>query len=53
LKPDIFGKGGDRSPKDVPIPGSEVDVCGTIGCDVVYNLGEAEDTVQFLALGEL
>jgi len=40
LKPDIFGKGGDRSPKDVPIPGSEVDVCGTIGCDVVYNLGE-------------
>lgn len=40
LKPDIFGKGGDRSPNDVPIPGSEVDVCGKIGCRVVYNLGE-------------
>jgi len=40
LKPDVFGKGGDRSPGDVPIPGSEVDVCGEIGCEVVYNLGE-------------
>ncbi len=40
LKPDVFGKGGDRSPGDVPIPCSEVDVCGAIGCKVVYNLGE-------------
>lgn len=40
LKPHIFGKGGDRSPNDMPIPGSEVDVCGAIGCKIVYNLGE-------------
>ena len=40
IKPDIFGKGGDRNPGDVPIPGSEVDVCGKIGCEIVYNLGE-------------
>jgi D-beta-D-heptose 7-phosphate kinase/D-beta-D-heptose 1-phosphate adenosyltransferase len=40
LRPDIFGKGGDRSPNDVPIPGSEVDVCSKLGCKVVYNLGE-------------
>ncbi len=39
LKPHIFGKGGDRSPSDVPIPGSEVETCGAIGCKVVYNLG--------------
>jgi len=40
LSPDIFGKGGDRSPKDVPIPGSEVAACAAIGCKVVYNLGK-------------
>lgn len=39
LKPDIFGKGGDRNPSNVPIPGSEVDVCDKIGCEIVYNLG--------------
>jgi D-beta-D-heptose 7-phosphate kinase/D-beta-D-heptose 1-phosphate adenosyltransferase len=40
VKPHIFGKGGDRNPSDVPIPGSEVDVCEKIGCEIVYNLGE-------------
>ena len=39
IKPDIFGKGGDRNPGDVPIPGSEVDVCAQIGAEVIYNLG--------------
>jgi cytidyltransferase-like protein len=39
LKPHVFGKGGDRNPGDVPIPGSEISVCEEIGCEVVYNLG--------------
>jgi cytidyltransferase-like protein len=39
IKPHIFGKGGDRNPGDVPIPGSEVEICEKIGCRVVYNLG--------------
>lgn len=40
IQPNIFGKGGDRNPSDVPIPGSEVDICKAIGCEVVYNLGD-------------
>jgi D-beta-D-heptose 7-phosphate kinase/D-beta-D-heptose 1-phosphate adenosyltransferase len=39
LRPHIFGKGGDRSPSDTPIPGSEVETCGAINCKIVYNLG--------------
>lgn len=40
IKPHIFGKGGDRNLGDVPIPGSEVDICRAIGCEIVYNLGD-------------
>ena len=39
IKPDIFAKGGDRNPNDVPIPGSEPEVCEQIGCKIVYNVG--------------
>jgi cytidyltransferase-like protein len=52
LKPDIFGKGGDRNPGDVPIPGSEVVVCGEIGCAVVYNLGHGGKVQSSSALVE-
>jgi|SRR5579872_177481 len=39
IRPDIFAKGGDRNPDDVPIPGSEPEACASIGCKVVYNVG--------------
>jgi len=40
LKPDIFAQGGDRKPDATPIPGSEVDVCEKMGCEIVYNVGD-------------
>lgn len=38
LKPDIFAKGGDRVPDN--IPQNEIDVCQEIGCKVVYGVGD-------------
>jgi len=36
LRPDVFAKGGDRSdPSKIP----EWDVCQSVGCDVVFNVG--------------
>ena len=36
LKPDFFTKGGDRAePKDIP----EWDICQSVGCKVVFNVG--------------
>ncbi len=40
LKPQLFCKGGDRSPDQHPIPQAEVDACAEIGCTIVYNVGE-------------
>lgn len=39
LKPNIFTKGGDRSDKSV-VP--EFEMCGKIGCDVIFNIGGAK-----------
>lgn len=39
VKPDIFAKGGDRSPSQVPIPGNEVEVCKELGIKIVYGVG--------------
>jgi len=36
LKPDIFANGGDRVKSNVP----EVAVCASIGCKMVFNVGE-------------
>lgn len=40
IHPDIFAKGGDRNPDEVPIPGSEPEACEKMGCKVIYNVGD-------------
>jgi D-beta-D-heptose 7-phosphate kinase/D-beta-D-heptose 1-phosphate adenosyltransferase len=37
-KPDIFAKGGDRTPDNMPQ--SEVNACKKIGCEIVYGVGK-------------
>ena len=39
VRPEIFAKGGDRNPKDNPIPQNEIDACNRIGCEIVYGIG--------------
>ncbi len=41
LKPDIFAKGGDRIPSNMPQ--SEVDICAEIGCKIVYDVGDPKN----------
>jgi len=36
VKPDIFAKGGDRTPDNMPT--NELDVCKEIGCEIVYGV---------------
>lgn len=36
-KPDIFAKGGDRIPDNMPP--EEINVCKLIGCNIVYGIG--------------
>ena len=38
LSPDIFAKGGDRTPENMPQ--REIDVCAEIGCRIVYGVGD-------------
>jgi len=44
IKPNIFAKGGDRNPKDNPIPQEEIDVCKEVGCEIVYGVGGDKDS---------
>lgn len=37
VKPDIFARGGDRTPKNMPA--DEIDACNDIDCQVVYRVG--------------
>ena len=37
-KPDIFAKGGDRTPDNMPL--GEIKTCQEIGCAIVYGKGE-------------
>ncbi|MBT3691159.1 adenylyltransferase/cytidyltransferase family protein [Candidatus Woesearchaeota archaeon] len=39
LKPDIFANGGDRKTGDVPLPGSEHEVCEELGIKMLFNMG--------------
>ena len=39
LSPDIFANGGDRKTDDVPIPGSEQEVCEELGIKMLFNVG--------------
>ena len=36
IKPDIFAKGGDRTPDNMPQ--EEIDACSQIGCQLVYGI---------------
>ena len=38
VKPDIFAKGKDRTPDNMPE--SELKVCEEIGCEIVYGVGD-------------
>jgi cytidyltransferase-like protein len=42
VHPDIFAKGGDRTPDNMPQ--SELDVCTEMGCLVYYNVGNPKVT---------
>lgn len=42
IKPNIFAKGGDRTPDNMPL--NELKVCEEIGCQVVYNVGVEKKT---------
>lgn len=48
LRPDVFCKGGDRTPNNMPQ--SEIDICQEIGCQIVYGVGEkvasSQDLIQ-------
>ena len=37
INPDIFAKGGDRFPENMPL--DEVEMCEEIECEIVYGLG--------------
>lgn len=37
LRPEIFAKGGDRTPENMPK--NEVGVCREIGCEIIYGVG--------------
>ena len=38
IRPDIFAKGGDRTPDNMPA--NEIEACKEIGCKIVYGVGE-------------
>jgi len=38
IRPEIFAKGGDRTPNN--IPQNEIGICNEIGCKIVYGIGE-------------
>lgn len=38
VRPDVFAKGGDRTPDNMPT--NEIEVCNEIGCKIVYGVGK-------------
>lgn len=42
LKPQIFAKGGDRGPDNMPA--NEIAMCKEIGCQIIYNVGDPKKT---------
>jgi len=38
VKPEIFAKGGDRTPDNMPQ--NEIETCKEIGCEIVYGVGD-------------
>lgn len=48
IRPNIFAKGGDRTLSNMPK--EEIDVCGEIGCKIIYGVGEIVDSSTKRAL---
>ena len=54
IQPNIFAKGGDRTPDNMPQ--NEIEVCREIGCEIVYGVGRQlnsstklfEDLLEYL-----
>ena len=42
VKPDVFAKGGDRGPDN--LPESELEVCRELGIELVFNVGLEKET---------
>lgn len=40
FRPQIFAKGGDRSPENKPLPQSEIEACKEVGCEIIYGVGD-------------
>ena len=38
IRPNIFAKGGDRKPENMPA--NELEACKDIGCEIVYGIGD-------------
>ena len=38
FRPQIFAKGGDRKPENMPI--TEIEACKKVGCQIVYGVGD-------------
>ena len=48
-RPDIFAKGGDRTPDNMPQ--SEVDICNELGIEIRYGVGELLRSSSMLVMG--
>ena len=46
VKPDLYAKGGDRTPNNMPE--NEVEACKEIGCQIVYGIGDQLDSSSLL-----
>jgi len=49
IAPDIYAKGGDRVPGN--IPQEEVDVCREVGCEIIYGVGRKLNSSTELSKG--
>jgi glycerol-3-phosphate cytidylyltransferase-like family protein len=46
MKPDVFAKGGDRTPDNMPA--REIEVCERYGIKIVYGVGERVESSSAL-----
>lgn len=49
VKPNIFAKGGDRTPNNMPQ--SEIEACEEIGCKIVYGVGKQINRSSGMRIG--
>lgn len=46
IKPDIYAKGGDRLPNNMPK--KEIEICNKIGCKIIYGIGDQLNSSSLL-----